>query len=78
MSVIISQDDKANIGLEIPAVGRTFHTVYLMIKSSDSNDAIRTGQLAILYVLSGLLARLQLLICKTSVVLPWIPNTIMC
>ena len=27
MSVVISQDDKAKIGLGIPAVGRTFHTL---------------------------------------------------
>ncbi|CAB4484137.1 unnamed protein product [Rhizophagus irregularis] len=27
MSIIISQDDKAKIGLGIPAVGRTFHTL---------------------------------------------------
>ncbi|CAJ0841884.1 11266_t:CDS:2 [Entrophospora sp. SA101] len=73
MSVIISQDDKAKIGLGVPAVGRTFHTlqsvhepvcvadhdfpvgngqklvpsVYLMIKPNESNDELRTGQLAI-------------------------------
>jgi hypothetical protein len=72
-SVIISQDDKAKIGLGIPAVGRTFNTlqsvnelvsvadhdfptghgqklipsVYLMIKPNDSNNELRTGQLAI-------------------------------
>src|SRR3954447_24700774 len=72
-SVVISQDDKAKIGLGVPAVGRTFHTlqsvhepvcvadhdfpagseqklvpsVYLMIKPSESNDELRTGQLAI-------------------------------
>ena len=27
MSIVISQDDKAKIGLGIPAVGRTFHTL---------------------------------------------------
>ena len=27
VSVIISQDDKAKIGLGVPAVGRTFHTL---------------------------------------------------
>ncbi|CAJ0852650.1 2716_t:CDS:2 [Entrophospora sp. SA101] len=73
MSVVISQDDKAKIGLGVPAVGRTFHTlqsvhepvcvadhdfpvgsgqelvpsVYLMIKPNESNDELRTGQLAI-------------------------------
>ena len=72
-AVIISQDDKAKIGLGVPAVGRTFRTlqsvhepvsvadhdfplgngqklvpsVYLMIKPNESNDELRTGQLAI-------------------------------
>ncbi|CAB4437176.1 unnamed protein product [Rhizophagus irregularis] len=72
-AVIISQDDKAKIGLGVPAVGRTFRTlqsvhepvgvadhdfplgsgqklvpsVYLMMKPNESNDELRTGQLAI-------------------------------
>ena len=72
-TIIISQDDKAKIGLGIPAVGRTFKTmqtvsepvsiedhdfptgskmklipsVYLVIDPVDSNDALRSGQLAI-------------------------------
>jgi hypothetical protein len=72
-TVIISQNDKAKIGLGIPAVGRTFKTmqtvsepvsiedhdfptgskmklipsVYLVIDPVDSNDALRSGQLAI-------------------------------
>src|SRR5205823_4688904 len=72
-AVIISQDDKAKIGLGIPAVGRTFKamqtvnepvsiadhdfpagskmklipSVYLVIDPTNSNDALRSGQLAI-------------------------------
>ncbi|EXX58145.1 hypothetical protein GLOIN_2v1783204 [Rhizophagus irregularis DAOM 181602=DAOM 197198] len=72
-AVIISQDDKAKIGLGVPAVGQTFRTlqsvhepvgvadydfplgsgqklvpsVYLMMKPNESNDELRTGQLAI-------------------------------
>ena len=73
MSVVISQDDKAKIGLGVPAVGRTFRTlqsvqepvcvadhdfpagsgqklipsVYLIIKPNESNDELRTGNIAI-------------------------------
>ncbi|PKY60731.1 hypothetical protein RhiirA4_431338 [Rhizophagus irregularis] len=72
-SVVISQDDKAKIGLGVPAVGRTFRSlqsvnelvsvadhdfplgnaqklvpsVYLITKPNESNDELRTGQLAI-------------------------------
>ncbi|CAG8780207.1 34497_t:CDS:2 [Gigaspora margarita] len=73
VSVIISQDDKAKVGLGVPAVSRTFSTlqsinelvkvadhdfpagfsqllvpsVYLMIKPNETNDELRTGQIAI-------------------------------
>ncbi|CAJ0639169.1 5463_t:CDS:2 [Entrophospora sp. SA101] len=50
MSVVISQDDKAKIGLGVPAVGggqKLVPSVYLMIKPNESNDELRTGQLAI-------------------------------
>ncbi|CAG8832415.1 4115_t:CDS:2, partial [Gigaspora margarita] len=51
-SVIISQDDKAKVPLEIPTVGKRTHqklipSVYLAIDSLDSNDTLRKGQLAI-------------------------------
>ncbi|CAB4486770.1 unnamed protein product [Rhizophagus irregularis] len=72
-SVVISQDDKAKIGLGVPAVGQIFHSlqsvnepvsvadhdfplgnaqklvlsVYFITKLNESNDELRTGQLAI-------------------------------
>ncbi|CAB4493158.1 unnamed protein product [Rhizophagus irregularis] len=61
MSVVISQDDKAKIGLRIPAVGngqKLILSVYLIIRLNESNDELRTGKLAIygIAILSGKLA----------------------
>ena len=44
VSVVISQDDKAKIGLGIPAVGRTFHTLQSADESADHDFPMGFGQ----------------------------------
>jgi hypothetical protein len=47
MSVVISQDDKAKIGLGVPAVGRTFHTlqsVHEPVCVADHDFPVGSGQ----------------------------------